>query len=82
VLRLFPSPFELWLNTSSSSDVGFRVKVQKLLGISPLEAIRVCADRFPTGAPKDADEQLAALGGVRPATRSLDDESPRPRAPA
>lgn len=82
VLRLFPSPFELWLNTSSASDVGFRVRVQKTLGISPLEAIRVCAEKFPTGCPKDADDQITLLGSVRPATPSLDGDAPRPRATA
>lgn len=62
VLRLAPSPFELWLNTSSADDVGFRSKVQRALNLSPLDTIRVCADHFPTGRPKrDVDAAIAEL---------------------
>lgn len=62
VLRLSPSPFELWLNTSSADDVGFRSKVQRALGLSPLDTVRVCADHFPNGRPKsDPDAAIAAL---------------------
>ena len=70
VLRLFPSPFELWLNTSSATDVGFRLKLQKAHGLTALEAIRICAEHFPSGAPKDPDAALASVAASLQATRT------------
>ena len=52
ILRLKPTPFDLWLNTTDPVDVGFRQVVQKERGLSLVDAIRFCAQHHPTGAPR------------------------------
>ena len=54
ILRLKPTPFDLWLNTTDPVDVGFRLAVQKERGLSLVDAIRFCAEHHPTGAPREA----------------------------
>lgn len=51
VLRLFPTPFELWLNTTNPKDRELRERVRRERGLSMLEAIRFCAAHYPKGAP-------------------------------
>ncbi|MDP2345737.1 MAG: ATP-binding protein [Deltaproteobacteria bacterium] len=81
VLRLVPSPFELWLNTSSATDTGFRARVQSRLGLSALQAIRLCSELFPGGAPKDAERGLQhALASVKEKPRARED-TPQTLAP-
>lgn len=52
ILRLVPTPCDLWLNTSDPTDVGFRNRIIKDRGLSLLEAVRFCAEHYPTGAPR------------------------------
>jgi hypothetical protein len=52
VLRYYPTPFDLWLNTTSPQDVGFRERLRRDRGLSMAQAIKVCADEFPRGAPR------------------------------
>lgn len=52
ILRLIPTPFELWLNTTNPIDTDLREKTQKSQKLSFLEAIELLADKHPTGAPK------------------------------
>jgi conjugal transfer ATP-binding protein TraC len=51
VLRLAPTPFDLWLNTTNPNDMAFREQLQQEKGLSLLETIRVLAEQFPKGAP-------------------------------
>lgn len=52
VLRLRPTPFDLWLNTTDPVDVGFRDRVRRERRCSLVDAIRFCAKNHPTGAPR------------------------------
>jgi hypothetical protein len=70
VLRFAPSPFELWLNTSSADDVAFRTRVQRAYSLSTLETLRLCADHFPNGRPRgDPEAAISALRHHVPAGR-------------
>lgn len=51
VVRLRPTPFDLWLNTSNPRDVAFRSRVMTERGMSYLDAMDFCAKHHPTGAP-------------------------------
>ncbi|MBI1944657.1 MAG: ATP-binding protein [Deltaproteobacteria bacterium] len=52
VLRLRPTAFDLWLNTTDPADVGFRERVRRERGLSLLDAVRHCAKHHPNGAPR------------------------------
>ncbi|MCC7075073.1 MAG: ATP-binding protein [Deltaproteobacteria bacterium] len=52
VLRLRPTAFDLWLNTTDPVDVGFRERVRRERGLSLLDAVRHCATHHPNGAPR------------------------------
>jgi hypothetical protein len=52
ILKLKPTPFDLWLNTTDPVDVGFRDRVRRERGRGLLDAIRFCAKHHPAGAPK------------------------------
>lgn len=68
VLRLVPTAFDLWLNTTDPVDCGFRARVMKERGLTMLEAIRFCAERYPKGAPTERearDDSQGAIGDRR-----------------
>ena len=52
ILKLKPTPFDLWLNTTDPIDVAFRQRVMRERRIPLLDAIRFCAERHPSGAPR------------------------------
>ena len=57
ILRLVPTAWDLWLNTTDPADVGFRDRVIKDRGLSLLEAIRFCAEHHPGGAPRSEERE-------------------------
>ena len=63
ILKLRPTPFDLWLNTTDPVDVGFRARVQRERRASLLDAIRFCAEHHPHGAPRATKDKHE---GVRP----------------
>ena len=52
ILRNFPTAFDLWLNTTNPADVALRDRVKREEGVSMAQAIRLCAERYPQGAPR------------------------------
>jgi hypothetical protein len=61
ILRLVPTPCDLWLNTTDPTDVGFRDRIIRDKGLTLHEAIRFCAEHYPKGAPR----ALHGPGGER-----------------
>ena len=57
VLKLRPTPFDLWLNTTDPVDVGFRDRVRSERRCSLVDAIRFCAANYPNGAPRAGAER-------------------------
>lgn len=52
ILRNYPTAFDLWLNTTNPADVSLRDRVRRDEGVSMAQAIRLCAERHPQGAPR------------------------------
>jgi hypothetical protein len=52
ILRNYPTAFDLWLNTTNPADVSLRDRVRRDEGVSMAQAIRLCAERYPQGAPR------------------------------
>lgn len=59
IVRLKPTPFDLWLNTTNPVDTSFRDYTQKSKKLSFLESIQELSETHPKGAPKDF--QMGAL---------------------
>lgn len=53
IVRLKPTSFDLWLNTTNPVDSSFRDHLQKSKKLSFLDAIHELSETHPTGAPKD-----------------------------
>ena len=53
IVRLKPTPFDLWLNTTNPIDTSFRDHIQKSERLSFLEAIQELSETHPRGAPKE-----------------------------
>lgn len=53
VVRLKPTPFDLWLNTTDAADVGFRNRLMAEKDLSLVDAIAYAAEHYPNGAPKE-----------------------------
>lgn len=51
-LRNYPTAFDLWLNTTNPAGVSLRDRVRRDEGVSMAQAIRLCAERYPQGAPR------------------------------
>jgi len=50
ILQSRPTAFDLWLNTTNPADVGLRDQVRREENVSMLDAIRLCAERYPGGS--------------------------------
>ena len=53
VLRYSPTPYELWIDTSSAADMAFRRKVIQKMDGNVKKALDYLAKKHPHGAPKN-----------------------------
>jgi type IV secretory pathway VirB4 component len=59
IVRLVPTSFDLWLNTTNPTDVAFRDHIQHSQRLSFLDAIKVLSEQHPKGAPKGFQKEMS-----------------------